>query len=66
MAVLVRRYAKHTEDFHRKYTRPHEDWRLSGWKWAGGYRWFRAENVTPIEYYKRPSIDVTAPTKRAG
>jgi len=51
-------------DFHRKYTKPHEDWRLSGWKWAGGYRWFRAENVTPLEYYKRPSIDTTL--KRTG
>jgi hypothetical protein len=25
MTALVRRYAKHTEDFHRKFTLPQED-----------------------------------------
>jgi hypothetical protein len=64
MAALVRRYAKHTEDFHRKFTLPQEDRRqFTSAPWSGGFRWFRT-NVTPIEYYRRPSTDTTL--KRAG
>jgi hypothetical protein len=67
MAALVRRYAKHTEDFHRELTLPQEDrHKVTSAPWSGGYRWFRSPNVTPIEYYRRPSIDVTKPTKRTG
>lgn len=22
--------------------------------WAGGYRWFKAGNVVPLEYYRQP------------
>jgi hypothetical protein len=67
MAALVRRYTKETEDFHRKFTLPREDWiRRVSTKWSGGYRWFRSPNITPIEYYRRPSVQVTKPTKRAG
>jgi hypothetical protein len=67
MAVLLRRYAKATEDFHRKFTLPYED-RIKGAatkKWPGGYRWFRSPNVKPIEHYRRASIQATT-TKRAG
>jgi hypothetical protein len=53
MTVLIRRYQKEVEDFHREFTQPFEAWLTSGRRWPGGYRWFRAENVTPIEYYKR-------------
>lgn len=60
MAVLLRRYAKTTEDFHRKFTLPYED-RIKGdatKKWPGGYRWFRSPNITPIEHYRRANIQV--------
>lgn len=68
MAALVRRYAKNTEDFHRKFTLAYEDWikRRALTKWPGGYRWFRSPNITPIEHYQRPIVQVTTPTKRAG
>jgi len=66
MAALVRRYTKATEDFNRKFTWPQEDLhKFTSALWSGGYRWFRT-NVTPIEYYRRPIVQVTAPTKRAG
>jgi hypothetical protein len=64
--ALVRRWTKDAEDFHRKFSPCQEDWsRLHPTRqWPGGYRWFRSDNVTPIEYYKRPSIDTTL--KRTG
>jgi len=65
MAALVRRYTKATEDFNRELTWPQEDrHKFTNAPWPGGYRWFRSPNVTPIEYYRRPSIDTTL--KRAG
>jgi len=46
-------------------TLPQEDrHKFTSAPWSGGYRWFRT-NVTPIEHYRRPNIDVTAPNKRA-
>ena len=43
MATLVRRYAKETEDFNRKFTRPQEDrHKFTGAPWTGGYRWVRS------------------------
>ena len=66
MAALVRRYDKNTEEFHRKFTLPHEDWiKHALTKWPGGYRWFRSSNVTPIEHYQRANRQATT-TKRAG
>jgi hypothetical protein len=66
--ILIRRWSEDQEAFHRKFTLCQEEWaRLHATrKWPGGYRWFRSPNVTPIEYYRRPSIDVTTPNKRAG
>jgi hypothetical protein len=51
--MVVRRYSKDLEDFHRKFILPFEEWRISGRHWPGGYRWFRSENVFAIEHYKR-------------
>ena len=51
MTALVRRYAKHTEDFHRKFTLPQEDrHKFTSAPWSGGYRWFRSPNITPLEH----------------
>jgi hypothetical protein len=67
MAVLVRRYVKQVEEFHRRFTLPQEDrMQITDAPHAGGYRWFRSENIIPIEYFKRTEIRATAPTKRAG
>jgi hypothetical protein len=41
---------KDPDAFWRKLILPEEDRRLlPGYKWAGGYRWFRSPNVIPIE-----------------
>jgi hypothetical protein len=67
MSVLIRRYTRQTEEFHRRFTLPQEDrMQITNAPHAGGYRWFRSPDVVPIEYYKRPEIQATAPTKRTG
>jgi hypothetical protein len=67
MAVLVRRYVRQVEEFHRRFTLPQEArMQITDAPHTGGYRWFKSENVTPIEYYRRPEIQVTTPTKRTG
>jgi hypothetical protein len=64
--ILVKRYRPDDEAFRRELTFAEEDrHRFTSAPWSGGYRWFKT-NVTPIEHYKRPSIDMTAPNKRAG
>jgi len=64
--VLVRRYQPDDEAFRRQLTFAEEDrHKFTSAPWSGGYRWFRSPNVTPIEYYRRPTVQVT-PTKRAG
>jgi hypothetical protein len=51
MALLVRRYTKSTEEFHRKMTLPVEDKRHRA-STGTGYRYFRAPNIVPIEHYR--------------
>jgi hypothetical protein len=66
MGILVRRYQPDDEAFRRELTFAEEDRRkFTSMPWSGSYRWFRT-NVTPIEYYRRPTVQVTTPTKRAG
>jgi hypothetical protein len=66
MAVLIRRYTKETEEFHRQFTWSQEDRRKrTNQPWPGGYRWFKSPNITPIEYYRRINIQDTT-SKRAG
>ena len=63
--ILVRRYQPDDEAFRRELTFAEEDrHKFTSSSWSGGYRWFKSDNVTPIEYYRRPSIDTTL--KRAG
>ena len=50
---MGRRYSETEESFWQKLVLPEEDKRLSGIEWTGGYRWFRSENVIPIEHYRR-------------
>lgn len=65
--ILVRRYKPDDEAFRRQLTFAEEDRHLfTTAPWSGGYRWFRSPNVHALEHYQRPSIQVTAPTKRAG
>jgi hypothetical protein len=65
MAVLIRRYTKQTEEFHRQFTLAQEDrMQHTDSPHAGGYRWFRSANITPIEYYRR--LDGANATKRTG
>jgi hypothetical protein len=40
------------EAFLRQLIRPEEDRRRTGMPWAGGYRWFRAPNVVPLEQWR--------------
>jgi hypothetical protein len=42
------------EAFFRDLTFPEEDRHLyTSAPWSGGYRWFRAENVVPLERWRR-------------
>ena len=42
------------DDFLRKLTFPEEDRHLfTAAPWRGGFRWFRSENVVPIERWRR-------------
>jgi hypothetical protein len=54
MALLIRRYTKSTEDFHRKLTLPVEDKRsgAGATRYGSGYRYFRAANIVPIEHFQ--------------
>jgi hypothetical protein len=64
MGILVRRYQPDDEAFRRELTFAEEDrHKFTSAPWSGGYRWFKT-NVTPIEYYRRPTTDTTL--KRAG
>ena len=55
---LVRVRTKEEEAFWQKLILPEDDLRRQGWPHvAGGYRWFRAPNVIPIERWKRPEPD---------
>jgi hypothetical protein len=64
--ILVRRYNSDDESFRRQLTFAEEDRRLfTTAPWSGGYRWFRAPNVTPIEHWRRISSLATT-TKHAG
>ena len=41
------------EAFLRQLVRPEEDRRRHGYApWTGGFRWFRSENVVPIEQWR--------------
>ena len=65
--ALLKQYDQQEETFLRGLIIPEEDRHLfTTSTWSGGYRWFRSPDIVPIEHYKRPSIDVTTPTKRAG
>jgi hypothetical protein len=42
------------DDFLRKLTFPEEDRHLfTAAPWRGGFRWFRSENVVPMERWRR-------------
>ena len=52
---LVRAKTEAEEAFWQKLVLPEDDPRRQGWPHTvGGYRWFRAANVIPIEHWKRP------------
>jgi hypothetical protein len=56
------------EDFLRTYTWPEEDRHLfTTAPWDGGFRWFRSENVIPIERYRarKQVIGTSAPDDAA-
>jgi hypothetical protein len=66
--MVVRKYSLSEEQFFRSITPPFEDWlstRIPP-QMLKGIRWFRSPNMHAIENYRRPSIQVMAPTKRAG
>jgi hypothetical protein len=60
---LVRTHTPKDEAFWRRLTLPQEDRALfTSAEWKGGYRWFRATNIVPIEHYRRP---VPVPQQKA-
>jgi hypothetical protein len=66
MGILVRRYQPDDEAFRQQLTFAEEDRHLfTTASWLGGYRWYRT-NVTPIEHYRRPTVQAPPPIKRAG
>jgi hypothetical protein len=52
------------EAFLRSLVRPEEDRRLlyPTMPWTGGWRWFRSENVIPIEQWRKKRGSRTTPT----
>ena len=54
MSTPVQRPGDGSEDFLRSVTPPEEDRRLyTSMPYRGGFRWFRATNVIPIEQWRR-------------
>jgi hypothetical protein len=51
--------------FWRKLVLPQEDRMRLGIPWHGGYRWFRASNVVPIEQWRRKRDSRATPTPRS-
>jgi hypothetical protein len=52
---LIRRYTAEEEEFRRCFTFPQEEMRrFTSAPWGGGFRWFKAVNVIPIEWFRRP------------
>jgi hypothetical protein len=47
----IRQKSEKDEAFLRRFTRPYEAWQWDS-NWDGGYRWFRAVNVVPLELYR--------------
>jgi hypothetical protein len=57
---IVRKYSLEDEAFFRRVVFPEEDRHLfTAASWHGGFRWFRAANVTPIEWWRR--VEEVAP-----
>jgi len=47
-------YVEEDECFLRRFVIPEEDRaRLATAPWNGGFRWFRSQNVPPLEKYRR-------------
>jgi hypothetical protein len=56
MGLLGRRYSASEEKFWHDLIFSEEKRRLyTTAAWSGGYRWFESPNITPIEYYRRPT-----------
>jgi hypothetical protein len=52
---VERRFTARDEAFYRKLILPEEDRaEYTALQSNRSYRWFRSENVVPIEHYKRP------------
>jgi hypothetical protein len=52
--MLIRRYTPEDEKFLRELVFPEEERRLfTSAPWRGEFRWFRASNVVPLEYFRR-------------
>jgi hypothetical protein len=63
--TLIRRYKPDDEAYRRQLTFAEEDrHRFTTAAWSGGYRWFKAHNITCFEYYRR--LDTADTTKRTG
>ncbi len=47
-----------SEEFLRSITPPEEDRRrYTSAPWSGGFRWFRAPNIIPLEQYRRRRLE---------
>ena len=56
--VLIKRYTSEDESFLRRVVFPEEDRRLfTSAPWRGEFRWFRSNNVVPLEYWFRVKRD---------
>ena len=57
LVTLKRRYDSQDESFFRSVVFSEEDRHLfTTAPWHGGFRWFRSENVVPIEYWQRIGV----------
>jgi hypothetical protein len=55
--------AEDEDTFWRKLVLPQEERMRLGIPWHGGYRWFRSENVIPIEQWRRKKAQGTPPSR---
>jgi hypothetical protein len=59
---IEKRYSPQTESFYRRRIQPEEE-KAEPTSPGCGYRWFRSENIIPIEHYQRPQLSTPAQVK---
>ena len=62
--IMEKRYSPQTESFYRRSILPEEEKTFPTTP-GYSYRWFRSENVIPLEHYRRPTSEESTPRIRS-